>query len=433
MFLPIIVLAIASPTEGELEVKVREVFDDACTLCHDSSDELNLEGVTLERLAQKRAASGEPMVDPGHPEESYLYRKLVGAEGIEGDPMPLDEEPLSEEQLGTLLAWISSASDAAERDAAGTGDTSSESAVAVESAVGASDVEDPVLPASTVRPQKRRKKPFFGTHQINLQTTTTLGKNVLAYRIHHRFGRFGSIGERAYAGLANGVVMSMGVEYGIVDGLDVLVRWSSSRLDWELGAKYVALRQEEGAPLSLGLFASFEGISDFPENAKNRATGNVQLMASRLWFERWSTQLTLGYSPLTNHATKVEVDLEDGRGPIAVEDRRGTANLGLASTFWFGGKRRNGLDLEYILPIPDGGSPNVFYFHGGDADPQGSRVGSWSLGWSRKAGLHLFQILVTNTRNIHTNLVAPGGDTKNPFKPFGDFFLGFNLSRKWNL
>ena len=69
-------------------------------------------------------------------------------------------------------------------------------------------------------------------------------------------------------------------------------------------------------------------------------------------------------------------------------------------------------------------------------DVGGSRVGSWSLGWSVKAGLHFFQVFITNTRSIHTNAVAPGGTA--PERPIGsdgegNFYLGFNLSRIWSL
>src|SRR5690606_4410658 len=224
-------------------------------------------------------------------------------------------------------------------------------------------------------------------------------------------------------------VISMGIEYGIVDGLDVLARWTNSRLGWELGLKYVPVRQEAGMPLSFGMYASFEALTDFPATTANRFTGNFQVLLSRLWFERWSTQLVVNYSMLTNHSPTILHDFGDGDGPVLVTDNRGTLDVGLASTVWLGKKKKHGIDLEYILPIP----VDVFYHHGGNVDPEGTKIGAWALGWSARTGLHLFQVFVSNTRNIHTNLVAPGGDTKNPFSPFGDFFFGFNISRKWML
>lgn len=417
-------LALAPPETGApTEADVQAILAD-CTMCHDASDDvLNLEAAPSSMIG-KASSIGTPLVVPGNPGGSYLYMKLVGAEGIEGESMPMGDDPLPVEKLTAVRDWISGL---AKAPADEPGEPGEPGDPAEPRDIGEpADMPDPTEPV--VVPKARGKKPFYGTHQINLHTTTTNGKRVIAYRIHHRFGRVGRPGDRNYLGMAGGVVMSMGVEYGIIDGLDAMVRWTNSNLDWELGLKYVPVRQEDGKPLSFGMFASFEVLTDFPQRAANRYTGNFQVLLSRLWFERWSTQLTVNYSLLTNHSPSVVADL--GAGPVPVTDNRGTLDAGLASTIWLGKKRKHGIDLEYILPIPAG---DVFYYHGGDVDPNGTKIGAWAAGWSAKVGLHLFQVFVANTRNIHTNLVAPGGDTKNPFKPFGDFFFGFNISRQWKL
>jgi len=426
----LLTLAFAPPETGApTEADVQAILAD-CTMCHDASDDvLNLEASPTS-LIGKASSTGTPLVVPGDPAGSYLYMKLIGAEGIDGESMPMGDDPLPVEKLTAVRDWIAGLStgsgdggDGADTGEGGEGGDGGDT--------GDTGSEHPQLPQGNVvadPPKPKLRKPFYGTHQINLQTTTTNGKRVIAYRIHHRFGRVGKPGDRNYLGLAGGVIMSMGVEYGIIDGLDTMVRWTNSGLDWELGLKYVPVRQEAGKPLSFGMYASFEALTEVPERAANRLTGNFQLMLSRLWFDRWSTQLTVNYSLLTNHSPSVVADL--GSGPVPVTDNRGTLDAGLASTVWLGKKRKHGIDLEYILPIPAG---DVFYYHGGDVDPNGTKIGAWALGWSAKAGLHLFQVFVSNTRNIHTNLVAPGGDTKNPFKPFGDFFFGFNISRQWKL
>ena len=439
MILALTILA-AAPVE-DLELRVKETFEESCTMCHDESDDtFALDLNALAALRERTASTGAPMLVPGDPEGSYLYQKVIGGEAIEGELMPLDEDPLPAEELTAVRDWIAALGSnpppnggPAEGADASVGEVvEHQTADGEKSEPEKSEPEkarEPSAPAPVTAVKKRPKQPFFGTHQINLQSTTTLGRNVLAYRIHHRFGKVGGFGDRGYLGLAGGVVMSMGMEYGVLDGLDLLLRWTNSKLGWELGTKYVPIRQEDGKMFSFGLFASAEALTAF--SVANRYSGNFQAMMSRLWFERWSTQLTLGYSMFTNHDESVKLDL--GEGEVPVRDRRGTLNMGLASTLWLGKKRKHGIDLEYVVPIPDGGDPNAFYYHGGDTDPEGSKGGSWALGWSAKTGYHLFQVFVTNTRNIHTGLAAPGGDTKNPFKPFGDFFFGFNLSRKWKL
>jgi hypothetical protein len=425
-------LSFAPPDASEQLAAVQAIVDESCTLCHDASDDLNLEEVGA--LVGRRSSIGKPLVDPGNPNGSYLYLKMVGAEGIAGESMPLGDDPLPVEQLAAVQKWIADlppaatgTGDGGTDDDGGTGDGGTGDGGTSDGGTGDGNV--PIPPDAPLQPKPVVREPFFGTHQINLQTTTTLGKKAIAYRIHHRLGRVGGLGDRTYIGLAGPAVISMGIEYGILDGLDVLARWTNARLGWELGLKYVPIRQEAGKPVSFGMYASFEALTDFPSTTANRLTGNFQAMISRLWLERWSTQLTVNYSLLTNHSPQIRFDFGDGRGPIPVTDDRGTLNVGLASTVWLGKKRRHGIDVEYILPIPS----DVFYHRGGNVDPEGTRIGAWALGWSARTGLHLFQVFVTNTRNIHTNLVAPGGDTKNPFSPFGDFFFGFNISRKWKL
>src|SRR6185295_3596760 len=63
----------------------------------------------VDRLATASAAqfAGKKRVVPGAPETSFLMDKLEGkvAPG-EGDPMPLDRKPLSDEQIDVIRTWI---------------------------------------------------------------------------------------------------------------------------------------------------------------------------------------------------------------------------------------------------------------------------------------------------------------------------------------
>jgi hypothetical protein len=433
-------LPYAGPDPGahaELEQKVKTLFEDQCTSCHDSSIQpADDEGVDLEsdlrRLVnQKSNVAGEPMLVPGNPDASYLFKKMTGKGGIKGDTMPLGDDVLPEDQLAIVRDWIAAmptdygavASDAGDGGEGGDDGASGE---------GPGDGGD------GPEPKKKGRQAFYGTTQIVLPTTTTLGKRTLQYRIDHRFGRIGT--ERGAFGLDAGVSMAMALQYGIIDGLDVQLRRANSRKAWELGLKYIPIRQEDGKALSFGGYVALGWMRDF--DVANPWVGDFQLLVSRLWFDRWSTMIELGYHLNTNHNARVLVDFDDGDGPVPVRDRRDTLTMGLASTVWLDKKKKWGLDLEYFLPIPDGGTPNAFYYRGGDADPQGSKIGSWSIGGSLRTAKHFFQVFLTNNREISTNLYAPGGQTGNPFgaqtstkNPFhkADFFLGFNLSREFSI
>lgn len=423
-------MATAGPATADPEARVAALLDEQCSGCHGAGgDPADPGGLDLSRppsalVGMKSVVNGRPLVVPGDPDASYLLAKIVPGATIDGDVMPVGDA-LPPEQVDAVRQWIATLSPPA----------TTTPAVAPTSATATTNASTP----TTRRERTPGTKPFHGTTQIVLPSTTTLGKLNLQYRIDHRFGRIGT--ERGAFGLDAGATMSFGIGYGILDGWDVLLRRTNSKKGWELATKYVPLRQEAGMPLSLGAYVSMDWFRDF--GVANPISGNFMLLLSRLWLSRWSTMLTFGYHLPTNHSSFVMVDPGDGRDPVHVLDRRGTLDLGFASTVWLGKRKRWGLELEYILPIPDGGRPNRFYYHGGDADRQGSPIGAWGLGGSYSTGRHFFQVFVTNNREIHPGLWAPGGQTGNPFaapgvdskNPFhrANFFLGFNLGRTFSL
>ncbi|MCB9715319.1 MAG: hypothetical protein H6712_15735 [Myxococcales bacterium] len=427
-------LLYSAPEAPPEEAKVKEIFDEWCTSCHSgggnpASDpsEVDLDVPLSSLVGIPSAANGKPLVVPGDPDASYLLLKMKGGDGMEGEIMPMGDDPLPAEQLQVIADWIS----ALPADAGGGGGTSTPT-----DGGGTGPSSGGVDDGGGATPKGR--KPFHGTTQVTLPTTTTLGKRTLQYRIDHRFGRIGT--ERGAFGLDGGASMAMGLSYGIIDGLDVQLRRAGSRKTYELGLKYVPLRQEDGQALSFGGYAALSYLRDF--DVANPWVGDFQLMVSRLWFDRWSTMLVVGYHLNTNHDARVLVDFGDGN-PVPAEDRRDTMTMGLASTVWVDKKKRWGIDMQYVLPIPDGSTPNVFHYNGGDSDPEGSKAGSWALGGSLKTAKHVFQVFFTNNREIATNLYAPGGasgnpfntpgvDSRNPFHKF-NFFLGFNLGRQFTI
>jgi hypothetical protein len=464
MPLPLSILLVLAAPASDLEAKVKKIFEDNCTSCHDKSGEFpSLAGSPSRLTSLKSKATGKAMVTAGDPSKSYLVNKLSG-KGIKGDPMPLGGDALTGGQKKTIKDWIVSLAPPAETTPVPVpgdtttpppgdtttpppgdtttpppGDTTTTPPPGDTTATPAITTPEPtteVKPGPTEAPEPEEEPedekpkgtpPFHGVFQINLPSTSTLGKRVFEFRIDHRFGRVGT--ERGAFGLDAGANISYGFAYGILDGWDVLMRRSNSRKDYELATKYMPIRQEAGKPLSFGGYASVEYMRDFPSNTANPWAGSFQMLLSRLWFERWSTQLVVSYSLRTDHKVGPTVDFGDGKGAVKVRDKRGSLGVGLASTVWLGQRKRWGIDIEYYLPIPS----NKFYYNGGNADPTGSNIGSWSIGGSVRTARHFFQIFLTNTREIHTNLYAPGGQSKNPFENRGNFFVGFNLSRQWSL
>lgn len=436
-------LAAANEKAANAEKGVAEFFDDNCTVCHDEgTDEVVLEG-PLGRLANEKSKyTQKPFIVPGDVDGSYLWAKLLG-KGIEGDPMPQGEDPLPADKIEPVKAWIMALGEVETAKAAlaaagsGTGDGGTEGPGDGGTGVSTGPEETCKKRKKNGECKKERKRtsdpPFRDMFFVNLPTTAGLGKNSIQFRITHHFGRIGT--ERGAFGLDAGAVMSLGVAYGIIDGLDLVLRRSNSRKGYELGVKYIPIQQEYGMPVSFGAYGSIEYYRAFSDNIANPVTGNLQAMVSRLLFERWTLMLALGYHFRTNHSASVAFDLPDDDidGPVPVTDTRNTMTVALATSIRLGKKKYHTIDIEYVFPIQH----QVFYWNGALEDRL--NAGGWSIGWGAitASKKHAFKVFLSNTREIHTNLYAPGGNSNNPFPsgvkyPF-DFFLGFTISRRWSL
>lgn len=427
MNIAVLSLTLAAAPDAALQQKVQDIFDESCTMCHEDED-LNLADLStnLPTLMSQTGVNGEPFIVPGDPSKSYLLTKMNGQGPFEGDLMPQGEDPLPADQLQAVADWISSMGGAAPTgggDSPATGPTPG--------------------PTTPVAPPPKKADPAFrGETHIIIPTTTTLGPMTLQWNLGHRFGRIGS--ERGFLGLDGPVVMSMGLTIGILKGWDASIHRSNLRKSWQFATKYVPLRQEDDMPLSLGAYVSLDVLRD-PSLEYNTVSGNFMVMVSRLWFERWATQLSLSYHTGTNKDIAPTVDFGDGAGFVPAEDKRGTLDIGIASSVRLGKKRKWALDVEYFQPIPGGGSPNTFYYRSGDGDPNDANtfpIGSWAIGGSYFTGKHLFQVFFTNNNNIHLNQAAPGGTTINPFNVDEEtntflnelnFYIGFNLIRRFSL
>jgi mono/diheme cytochrome c family protein len=78
------------------------LFVDRCVSCHGEDDQKGQLRLDAKALVQRGGKSG-PLFKSGDSRESLLLKRLVG---IGGKRMPLDDEPLTDEQIGLIRAWI---------------------------------------------------------------------------------------------------------------------------------------------------------------------------------------------------------------------------------------------------------------------------------------------------------------------------------------
>ena len=101
-FLALPVPAAAQSPEAFFETRVRPVLAERCYSCHGTlrQGELRLDS----REALLEGGVSGPAIVPGDPDASLLIRAV--RHEIEGQEMPRDGDPLSAQQIGSLVEWI---------------------------------------------------------------------------------------------------------------------------------------------------------------------------------------------------------------------------------------------------------------------------------------------------------------------------------------
>lgn len=112
MLLVLLLTACAEPVDASFASIDAEILTMSCAFgsCHGvGSGGLTLDGVDdYHQLVEVEAAGapGEVLVIPGDAAGSYLMKKLEGAAGVVGDPMPPPAGGLDEETLLRIRTWI---------------------------------------------------------------------------------------------------------------------------------------------------------------------------------------------------------------------------------------------------------------------------------------------------------------------------------------
>ncbi len=103
-------------TTGETLHAVQEILNEHCLPCHSSDHnngnpvagldlgEGNMPGSTIAVRSHQLADTF--LINPGHPDASYLVEKIVEDSPSRGGRMPQDMPPLSDEEIETIRDWI---------------------------------------------------------------------------------------------------------------------------------------------------------------------------------------------------------------------------------------------------------------------------------------------------------------------------------------
>jgi len=258
---------------------------------------------------------------------------------------------------------------------------------------------------------------FKDTRVINSQSVELLKKHQLDFRIGHRFGDLAGAagGWSTFYGLENASDVLIGLDYGLTNkfmiGLHRTKGAGPLKQLLTFNGKYKMIEQSDKSPLSIALvgmttFTSMESsntvgaINNF-EKFAHRLTTNAQLILARKFSDRFSLQVTPGFTH---------------RNIVDLNDENGIFSVGLATRIQL--TKVMGFIADLTMPFSDlRNADNGYYM------PLG-------FGVEFDTGGHVFQVNLTNSTGLMETDYIPY--TRTSWGE-GQFRLGFTISRIFNL
>jgi len=260
--------------------------------------------------------------------------------------------------------------------------------VAQASAAGAASTAQQADQAPEPRPSPA--EPSF--RLINLPTTLRLPRHRSSFDLVHRFN--GNLAQGSFShhasnlfGLDQGA--SIGIEYrfAVASRLQAIVFRTNIDKTFQFSGKYDVTRQGTSTPVSVSALVAVEGADNFQE----RRSPSLGLAVTRTMRD----VLALHASPIWVHDTAALIGEERDTWLVGLG-----ARLRVRPTMYVVGE---------VSPRVGGHAPGVTEF---------------SFAIEKRAGLHVFQLNVTNSQATTFGQLARGG--------FEDsLYLGFNLTRKF--
>ena len=270
----------------------------------------------------------------------------------------------------------------------------------------AADAEAPVT----------KKRPVKNTFESNLiidnQSVMVPTKGTLEFDIQHRFGIVNN-GYSDFYGLYAPAIIRMGFEYVPVKNLQIGFGLCKDRLQLDFNGKYAIVKQTNGGiPLSVTYFGNIvidtRPASDFVANGDRLSYFN-QLMVSRKITEYLSVQTAISLSHFNNVPGYIDPD-----GIVRNTVQNDQFTLSLMGRYKV--SKQMAILIDYDQPLTQNVTNNPH--------PE------LALGLEITTSSHCFQIIVGNCQYIlpQNNALY----NQNDFSK-GQYLIGFNMTKLWNL
>jgi hypothetical protein len=267
---------------------------------------------------------------------------------------------------------------------------------------------------------------FKTTRVINAQSTETVPKNALDFRITHRFGNIGAAsggGYSSFYGMDNVANIRIAFEYGVLENWMVGIGRSKTMGNIDAFTKWRFLTQTTNnkVPLSLAVYLNaaispikreifYADVPVFKNNILHRLSYTAQLIIARKFGNIGSLELLPTY--VHRNYVKTYINPENGAG-----ETNGLFALGAAARIKL--TKRSSILVEYFYTFSEFRKNN----------PTRPYYQPVSIGYEIETGGHVFHMNFSNAVGIIENDFIPNSpDTWN----LGGFKWGFNISRVFN-
>ena len=285
------------------------------------------------------------------------------------------------------------------------------------------DLEQLIQEDSTAR--EKVTATFKSTHLINAQSTETIHKKELEFRVDHRFGDIagGSGGIGNFFGLDQSTDIRIGFDYGISDNLNIGIARAKGATAatqlYEANFKYRFLDQttDDAIPLSLAFFGSgtVSGVkaSDDPaastsyENFNDRITYVSQLIMAR----KFSSSFSFALMPTYLH-----------RNYTIYGDQNSIFAVGAGGRLKI--SKRMAIVADYFLPFRDKTKKDYV-----ENINQQQFYDAFGVGLEIETGGHVFHLNFTNATAIQESQFI--AETTTSWGK-GQYRWGFSISRRFS-
>ena len=380
---------VAAQEETDLEQRVAEIFERSCTQsgCHAGPNPQMMMTLTSDGFYSSTVGTPSiekpPLnrVEPGNPEASYLVKKIRGDDDIIGLQMPFSGEKLTEEEVDTIIRWVSGLGgvDEQRKDSTSSGGTS---------------------------------YPFDGWKVINLPTSLTVDQGTWLFLISHRFNPEISEGYDALYGLDGSGIIYLSMGYAVTDDLLFALGRSNAADNVELQGRYRFAQQRGSSPAGVAAQVALNWVSESPGGDEGRFRSDAFKVTGQVSLTRQLGRVGVAVVPGITLNPVEEVEGEDPLITVGLGGRWTVAQLA---------RSRLSLIGEWA-PIVSGYTRTTTF--GNDI-----RFDSWGGGLEISIGGHVFQIVVSNSVGLTSDQYLRGGDLD---AAEGEMRLGFNIFRTLN-